>query len=172
MMVYTYIMYVTFCLYLEGIKGMKGSNMSSFPHESSLKYQPPTQSQLEAAELWVASFSNSWRSLDPDSLREGMQPDTRNLIPPMSSPANQDGVVAHFREVLKLLPDLSLKVLRWAPVGDTVMIEWAASATYASKPLEWRGIDRVSLINGKTYESQAYWDTRKVAEMIAEASRA
>jgi hypothetical protein len=102
-MVYTYIMYVTFCLYHEGIKGMKRSNMSSFPHESSLKYQPPTQSQLEAAELWVASFSNNWRSLDPDSLREGMQPDTRNLIPPMSSPANQDGVVAHFREVLKAI---------------------------------------------------------------------
>jgi hypothetical protein len=56
MMVYTYIMYVTFCLYHEGIKGMKGSNMSSFPHESSLKYQPPTQSQaywdtIEVAEM-------------------------------------------------------------------------------------------------------------------------
>jgi predicted SnoaL-like aldol condensation-catalyzing enzyme len=145
--------------------------MSSSPDKSSLKYQPPTQAQLEAAELWVATFSDHWSSLNPDSLREMMQPDTRNLIPPMSSPANQDGVVAHFREVLKLLPDLSLKVLRWAPVGDTVIIEWVASATYASKPLEWRGIDRVSLINGKTYEGQAYWDTRRVAEMVAEASR-
>jgi predicted SnoaL-like aldol condensation-catalyzing enzyme len=150
---------------------MKGINMSSFPHEPSLKYQPPNQSQLEAAESWVALFSNGWRPLNPDALREGMQPDTQNLIPPMSSPANQDGVVAHFREVLKLLPDLSLKVIRWAPVADSILIEWEASATRASKSLEWRGVDRVSLVDGKTYESQAYWDTRKVAEMFTEASR-
>jgi ketosteroid isomerase-like protein len=146
--------------------------MPSFPDRSSFKYQPPTQAQLEAAELWVAAFSERWNSLNPDSLRELMQPDTRHLILPISSPANQHGVVAHFREVLKLLPDLSLKVLRWAPVGDTVIIEWVASATYASKPLEWRGIDRVSLLNGKAYEGQAYWDTRKLAEIVAEASRA
>lgn len=36
-------------------------------------------------------------------------------------------MVAHFRQLLERAPDLSLEVLRWAPVGDTVMVEWEAN---------------------------------------------
>ena len=60
---------------------------------------------------------------------------------------------------------------RWAPVADTLLLEWEASATAAGKLLYWRGVDRVSLRDGKTYEGQVYWDTRRVAEMIAEATQ-
>jgi ketosteroid isomerase-like protein len=135
----------------------------------AINYDPPTEEQIAAAADWVIRFAEHWRSPKPDVLRDLMQPQTRNLIPPMKAPADREGVVAHFRQLLERAPDLSLEVLRWAPVGDTVMVEWEAKATFSGKPLTWRGVDRVSLSDGKTYEGQVYWDTRGLAEAIAEA---
>ena len=132
-------------------------------------YLAPTPAQLAAAETWVAKFAANWDHPDPDGLRPLMHEDTRNLIPPMAEPGDREGVVAHFKGVLQMLPDFRLRILRWAPVADTVMIEWEGSASVAGRPLTWRGVDRISLRDGKTYEGQVYWDTRRVAEMVAEA---
>ena len=134
-----------------------------------IAYDKPTAEQIAAAADWVTRFAEHWRSPNPEALRDLMQPQTRNLIPPMKAPADREGVVAHFRQLLERAPDLSLKVLRWAPVGDTVMIEWEAKATFSGKPFSWRGVDRVSLSEGMTYEGQVYWDTRGLAEAIAQA---
>jgi hypothetical protein len=49
------------------------------------------------------------------------------------------------------------------------MIEWEAAGTFGKKSLRWRGVDRVCLRDGRTYERQVYWDTRGLAESIAEA---
>ena len=132
-------------------------------------YLAPTPAQLAAAETWVAKFAANWDQPDPDALRPLMHEDTQNLIPPMAEPGDREGVVAHFKGVLQMLPDFRLRILRWAPVADTVMIEWEGSAAVAGQPLTWRGVDRISLRDGKTYEGQVYWDTRRVAEMVAEA---
>jgi ketosteroid isomerase-like protein len=134
-----------------------------------LRYHAPTPAQLAQAEDWVARFAAKWAKPGPDDLRDLMHADTRNLIPPMAEPGDREGVVAHFKGVLQMVPDLSLKVIRWAAAADTVMVEWQSSATVAGKALGWRGVDRVSLRDGKTYEGQVYWDTRGVAEMIAQA---
>jgi ketosteroid isomerase-like protein len=137
---------------------------------ASLAYQPPHPAQLAQAERFVAGFAANWAKPDPDALRELMHPDTRNLIPPMNEPGDREGVVAHFKGVLQMIPDLRLKIIRWAAAADTVMIEWEGAATVAGKPLQWRGVDRISLREGKTYESQVYWDTREVAEKMNRAA--
>ena len=85
----------------------------------------------------------------------------------MAQPGDREAVVEHFRGVLAMLPDFKVTVIRWAPTGDTVMIEWEGSATVAGKPLTWRGVDRVSLKGDRMYEGQIYWDTRGLAETIA-----
>ena len=132
-------------------------------------YVAPTPEQLVAARDWVQRFEERWRRPDADSLRDLMHADTRNLIPPMVAPGNREEVVKHFRDLLQRVPDFRLAVVRWAPVGDAVLLEWEVNVSVAGKPLCWRGVDRVSLREGKTYEGQVYWDTRRVAEMIAEA---
>ncbi len=53
--------------------------------------------------------------------------------------------------------------------GDAVMIEWQASATVAGQPLKWLGVDRFNLRGDRVYKGQVYWDTRRVAEQVAEA---
>lgn len=137
---------------------------------NNLRYQAPTPAQLAQAENLVARFAANWAEPSPDDLRDLMHADTRNLIPPMTQPGDREGVVAHFKGILQMIPDLRLQIIRWAAVADTVMVEWQAHATVAGKALNWRGVDRMSLRDGKTYEGQVYWDTRGVAEMIAQAA--
>jgi len=123
-----------------------------------------------AAASWVAQFRAHWRDGNIDRLRELMHPDTQNLIPPMREPADREGVIAMFKQTLERMPDLRLEVIRWAASGDAVFLEWAATATVAGRPIRWQGVDRVRLRDGRTFEGQVYWDTRRVAELFAEAA--
>jgi hypothetical protein len=135
------------------------------------KFIPPTPAQFAAATAWVERFEQQWLNPNPDHLAELKHPDTQNLIPPMTKPANRQEVVEFFRTQLTRVPDFKLEVIRWAPTGDTVMIEWEATARIKETPLTWRGIDRVSLRDGRTYAGQVFWDTRRVAEQLAAAAQ-
>jgi len=136
---------------------------------TDLTYQAPTPEQLAAAESIVARFAERWASPKADDLRDLMHPDTQNLIPPMTAPGDREAVVEHFRGVLAMLPDMRLEVVRWAPVGDAVMIEWRARATVAGTPLEWTGVDRFNVRGEAMYAASVYWDTRGLAEKMASA---
>lgn len=132
-------------------------------------YVPPTDQQLAAARDVVARFAARWDHPDADSLRDLMHADTRNLIPPMTEPGDREAVVEHFRGVLSRLPDLRIEVVRWAPTGDAVMVEWRATATVAGQPLSWTGVDRFNIHGDRMYEASVYWDTRGLAERMAAA---
>ncbi|MBV9875122.1 MAG: nuclear transport factor 2 family protein [Verrucomicrobia bacterium] len=136
------------------------------------KCPPPSPDQLAAASDWVCRFAVRWQKPDADSLSDLMHPDTQNLIPPMTAPANREGVVEHFRQVLRQFPDLRIEITRWAISGDTVMIEWSATVTVGRRQISWSGVDRISLRGERMYAGQVYWDTRRVAEQVAEARSA
>jgi predicted SnoaL-like aldol condensation-catalyzing enzyme len=89
----------------------------------------------------------------------------------MTVPADREGVVEHFRQVLNQLPDLKVEVLQWAPTDDAVLIEWRASASVGGETLAWQGVDRFNIRGERMYQGQVYWDTRRVAEQVAEAAR-
>ena len=130
---------------------------------------PPTPGQLAAASDIVGRFAQRWSRPSADDLRDLMHADTRNQIPPMHAPADREGVVEHFRGVLRQLPDLRIEVDRWAPTGDAVMVEWTARATVAGKSLAWSGVDRFNVRGDRMYEAMVYWDTRGLAERVAAA---
>jgi predicted SnoaL-like aldol condensation-catalyzing enzyme len=140
------------------------TQMSSAEH-----YVPPTAEQLSNAHALVQRFAEEWQNPIAENLRHLMHEDTRNLIPPMTEPADREGVVEHFRQVLSQLPDLKVEVLQWAPTGDAVMIEWRASATVAGEVVDWQGVDRFNIRGDRMYKGQVYWDTRQVAQQMAEA---
>jgi len=132
-------------------------------------FVPPTPEQVAAARDIVGRFAELWHRPSADDLRDLMHADTRNLIPPMTEPADREGVVEHFRGVLRQLPDLRIEVERWAPTGDAVMVEWKASATVAGTPLAWTGVDRFNVRGDRMFEAMVHWDTRGLAERIAAA---
>ena len=135
-------------------------------------FAPPTEAQLAAARIVVSRFAAQWARVDADALRELMHADTRNLIPPMREAGDREAVVELFRGVLAQLPDLRITVIRWAPTGDAVMIEWQATATLAGRPLSWMGVDRFNIRGERMYQGQVYWDTRGLAERMAETVQA
>jgi ketosteroid isomerase-like protein len=135
------------------------------------QYVAPTEQQLHAAQQIVERFARNWSSPVADGLRDLMHPDTQNLIPPMTVPADREGVIEHFRAVLQQLPDLRVEVIRWAPTGDAVLVEWRATASVAGEQLEWQGVDRFNVRGDRMYQAQVYWDTRHVAEQMANAVR-
>lgn len=136
-----------------------------------MEFPSPSSSaqQVEAAADWVRRFAQRWGNPDPQALRDLMHEDTRNLIPPMERPGNREEVVAHFQSVLQRVPDLRVEVTRWAVAGDAVFVEWDAHATVRGAPLQWRGVDRVVLRDGKTVEGQVFWDTQRQMQDIERA---
>lgn len=130
---------------------------------------PATEAQHAAAVRWVQGFATRWAPLDPEALRELMHPDTQNLIPPMAAPADAEGVIAHFRALASRFPGITLTVERWAIASDAVFVEWRGSASIAGQPIEWRGIDRVLLRDGRTYAGEAFWDTQRVTTLVTAA---
>lgn len=132
-------------------------------------YSLPTSIQLDDAIAAVDKFAAVWAKPSLEGLATLMHPDTQNQIPPMTGPADREGVLAHFDQVLKQLPDLWLEVIRWAPTGDSALVEWRAHATVAGKPLSWTGVDRFGIRGERMYEARVYWDTRQVAADVAAA---
>jgi len=135
-------------------------------------YDRPSEQQIRDAETLVARFAALWRQPEPETFRALMHADTRNLVPPMTEPADREGVVRHFNDVVRQLPGLSVAVQRWALAGDTVMIEWRATATIAAQAVTWTGVDVMRLRGDRMFEAQVYWDTRGTAERMASAMRA
>lgn len=129
-------------------------------------YTPPSEAQLKDAYNLVNRFAAIWAAPSLEGLRSLMHEDTRNLIPPMTEPADREGVVAHFGQTLAQLPDLRVALVRWAPTGDSVLVEWRATATIANQPISWAGVDRFAIRGDRMYEARVYWDTRQVAGMI------
>lgn len=130
-------------------------------------YVVPNDQQLRDAYALVDRFASIWSQPDLNGLRSLMHEDTRNLIPPMTEPADRDGVLAQFGATLQQLPDLTISVTRWAPTGDAVMIEWRAHATVAGRAISWEGVDRFNIRGDRMYAAQVYWDTRQLAERFA-----
>jgi ketosteroid isomerase-like protein len=153
------------------------SVMHASDQASARGYVAPSDEQLRCAQTLVERFAAIWSKPDAQRLRDLMHADTQNLVPPMTTPADREGVVRHFAGVLQRLPDLTIDVLRWAITGNTVMIEWEAAAEVAGQPLKWRGVDVMRLRDDRMYEAQVYWDTaaltgRVEAAIKSAASRA
>lgn len=141
------------------------------PDSSHLEYQQPTDQQMTDAAVIVRRFSELWDRPVVECFRAPTHEDARNRIPLMTELTHGVNVKEQFPEILKRVPGMRLDVVRWAPVGDIVMIEWAARATVGGRLLRWSGIDKIAVRDGRIYEAEVYGDTRGIAERAAEASQ-
>ena len=109
---------------------------------------------------FVERFADAWAGPHPDRLLELLHPDVRLVQPMFASTAGRASAESgFFRTLFRFLPDLRLEVVRWSAVGDTVFIEWTASATLGGRPVRWPGVDRFLLADGRATERVAYFDS-------------
>jgi len=111
------------------------------------------------AARFVERFADAWAGPHADRLLDLLHPQVRLVQPMFASTADRAAAeTGFFRALFRFLPDVRLAVVRWSAVGDTVFIEWTASATLGGRPIRWSGVDRFLLADGRATERVAYFD--------------
>jgi hypothetical protein len=47
----------------------------------------------------------------------------------------------------------------WWSLGNVLVIEWESSNRYGERTLRWRGVDKLTLVDGRIIEEVVYADT-------------
>jgi hypothetical protein len=115
-------------------------------------------SRPDAAEF-VRRFAAGWAGPFPEQLLDLLDENVR-LVQPIIPPSTgrEAAAATFFRPLLRLVPDLRVKVERWSAAGDVLFIEWTASATLAGRRISWPGVDRFVLSGGRAIERVSYFD--------------
>jgi hypothetical protein len=110
------------------------------------------------AEKFVREFQAAWATRSPDAFQHLWCTDGVLDHPTVSRPIPSRLTPALRREWYKLLPDLEWTLLSWGALGNTVFIEWESSAHLNGAPLLWRGIDKMTLRDGRIEREVVYSD--------------
>jgi len=65
-----------------------------------------------------------------------------------------------------VLPDLRWVLLSWASDGNVVFMEWECTATLGGRLLTWRGVDKMTLREGRIEEEIVYSDTLPLWQVL------
>jgi len=114
---------------------------------------------MNDVERFVERFKDRWTNVEPESFADLWDPEGTLLHPGMEKPIPASEVSSYIIRVKSVLPDIRLRVTSWAARGNDVLIEWVISATFASEPVEWAGVDRFTLRGDRAFEGVAYFDT-------------
>jgi len=114
---------------------------------------------------FVARFAAAWAARDPEQFLALWHPDGELHYP------FADRVI-YGREIGKLnalqnaqAPKLTWTLLGWTARGDVVVIEWESSNTYGDHVVTWRGVDKMTLKDGRIMEEIVYADTAPLQAM-------
>lgn len=86
--------------------------------------------------------------------------DTGTLIHPgLPEPiVGREALLGYWRAVFAALPNLRLEVLSHAARGNTLFLQFEASATRAGHPVRWRGVDVFQLHGERAATGISYFD--------------
>jgi ketosteroid isomerase-like protein len=76
-----------------------------------------------------------------------------------------------FSPLLELLPDLRATILRWGERDGALFVESRYSATVAGQPMEWEGVDRFAMADGRARSARSYFDHGALAGRAARSPR-
>lgn len=62
-------------------------------------------------------------------------------------------------------PDLVWQLLDWTARGDVVVVEWQTTRTAGGKRVDFRGVDKFKLREGRIIEERVYADTGPLRAM-------
>lgn len=120
---------------------------------------------------FVERFERFWANPDPDRVSELVAPDAVASWPGMD-PIRGTEYPEHIARILALAPDLRLDVSAHAQAGEVVFISWRARATAGGEALEWTGIDRFRLRDGRAVEGLIAYDTLPLQQALERAQTA
>jgi steroid delta-isomerase-like uncharacterized protein len=120
---------------------------------------------------FARSFADFWSAPDPAQVPGLVAADVIARFPGMEQPV--EGVEAYRDQIagaLAAAPDLRLEVLDHLAEGDRVVIEWRARCTVGGRRVEFEGMDRFRLRDGRAVDARVAYDTGVLRRAVENAA--
>ena len=108
---------------------------------------------------FVTRFAAAWASRDGEAFLALWHPDGVLHSPLYDRPVAGNELGRLTEIVKERAPDSVWQLLDWTARGDTVFVEWQNTRTAGGKRLDWRGVDKFRLREGRIVEERVYADT-------------
>jgi ketosteroid isomerase-like protein len=111
------------------------------------------------AQAFVDRFAAAWAGRDGAAFLALWHPDGQ-LHYPFASRILKGSEIGKLNDLqVAVAPHLTWTLLGWTSRGNVVVIEWESSNRYGERMLRWRGVDKMTLVDGKIAEEIVYADT-------------
>src|SRR5688500_12663935 len=117
------------------------------------------------AQTFVDRFAAAWAAKDGAAFLALWHPEGK-LHYPFASRVIRGDEIGKLNDLTKAnAPHLTWKLLNWTSRGDVVVIEWESSNRYGERVVTWRGVDKLTLKDGRIIEEIVYADTAPLQAM-------
>lgn len=108
---------------------------------------------------FVTRFAAAWAARDGEAFLALWHPDGVLHSPLYDRPVAGNELGRLTEIVKERAPDSVWQLLDWTSRGDTVIVEWQNTRTAGGRRLDWRGVDKFRLREGRIVEERVYADT-------------
>ena len=110
-------------------------------------------------QTFVDRFAAAWAAQDGDAFLALWRPEGR-LHYPFADRVIKGAEIGKLVDLTNArAPDLTWRLLDWTSRGEVIVIEWESSNRYGEQTIVWRGVDKLTLLNGRIIEEVVYSDT-------------
>ena len=110
-------------------------------------------------QTFVDNFAAAWAARSGDAFLALWHPDGQ-LHYPFANRVLEGSEIGKLNDLTKTrAPLLTWRLVDWTSRGDVVVIEWESSNRYGEQLIVWRGVDKLTLRDGKIVEEIVYADT-------------
>ena len=114
---------------------------------------------------FVTKFAAAWAARDGEAFLALWHPDGVLHSPLYARPVAGKELGRLTELVRQGAPDHVWQLLDWTARGDVVVIEWQATRMVDGQRLDWRGVDKFRLCDGRIAEERVYMDTAALRAM-------
>ncbi|MGB6395743.1 MAG: nuclear transport factor 2 family protein [Bradyrhizobium sp.] len=114
---------------------------------------------LADAEEFVTRFAAAWAARDSEMFLRLWWPEGK-LHYPFASRVIRGDEIGMLNELTKgRSTDLKWFMVDWTARGDVIVVEWESTSRLGERVLSWRGVDKLTLRDGRIIEEVVYADT-------------
>jgi hypothetical protein len=114
---------------------------------------------LQETEEFVERFATAWRTRKNEAFAAIWHPDGE-LVYPFVGRTIKGKEIGLLNDITKQnAPELTWQMLGWTARDDVVVVEFEASNRYGERVVTWRGVDKLTLRDGRIIEEVVYLDT-------------
>jgi len=113
----------------------------------------------QQAQAFVDRFAAAWAARDGAAFLALWHPDGQ-LHYPFVNRILKGSEIGKLNDLqVAVAPHLTWTLRGWTSRGNVVVIEWESSNRYGERTLRWRGVDKLTLVDGRIAEEIVYADT-------------